>query len=91
MIICMIGLNNLKRNNYPLNKNKMDNINYQINDVLVARRDYLDLFKKDKEYQICDIENNLGDIMFYVSHEGKKISQWGLKSFELDINFYRQN
>lgn len=69
----------------------MDNINYQINDVLVSRRDYLDLFKKDKEYQICDIENNLGDIMFYVSHEGKKISQWGLKSFELDINFYRQN
>ena len=25
--------------------------------------------------------------MYYVSHNGKKISGWGLKPFEIEINF----
>lgn len=65
-------------------------LTYNIGDILVARRNYLDLFKRDVEYVIVDIENNLGDEMFYVSHNGKKISEWGLKRFELDINFIKK-
>jgi len=60
---------------------------YKIGAILVAKNDYLDLFKKGKEYEIVDIENNLGDEMFYVSYNGKKISGWGLKQFEIDIQF----
>ena len=58
-----------------------------IGDILIPNRDYLDLFKKGLEYEIYDIENNFGDDMFYVSLDGKKISDWGLKQFEIDIHF----
>lgn len=60
---------------------------YKIGNTLIAKNDYLDLFKKGEEYEIVDIEDNLGDEMFYVSHNGKKISGWGLKQFEIDIQF----
>ena len=63
---------------------------YNIGDILVARRNYLDLFKGGEEYEIVDMETNLGDEMFYVSHNGKKISGWGLKKFEIDINFIKK-
>lgn len=59
---------------------------YIITDILVAKYDYLDLFKKGEEYEIVDIEDNFGE-MFYVAHKGIKISGWGLKQFELDIQF----
>jgi len=60
---------------------------YNIGDTLIAKRNYLDLFKNGEEYEVVDIENNFGTDMFYVSHNGKKISNWGLKKFEIDINF----
>jgi hypothetical protein len=63
---------------------------YNIGDILISRRDYLDLFKGGEEYEIVDIENNFGDDMFYVSHNGKKISGWGLKKFEIDIQFTKK-
>lgn len=63
---------------------------YKIGDILIAKRDYLDLFKKDEEYEITSLENNLGDDMFYLSKDGYKISGWGLKPFELDIQFELQ-
>lgn len=66
----------------------MDN-NYDIGNTLIAKRDYLDLFKKLEKYEVVSKENCLGDEMFYVSHGGKKISGWGLKKFEIDINFDR--
>lgn len=58
-----------------------------VNTVLIAKRDYLDLFKSGEKYIVYSIENNLGDEMFYVSHNGRKISGWGLKMFEIQINF----
>lgn len=61
-----------------------------IGDILIAKHDYLDLFRSGEEYEIYDIENNLGDEMFYVSHNGKKISGWGLKHFEITINFIKK-
>jgi hypothetical protein len=63
------------------------NESYEKGDKLVAKRDYLDLFKSGEEYEVCDIENNLGDMMYYVSHNGRKISGWGLKEFELKLQF----
>ncbi len=63
------------------------NESYVKGDKFIAKRDYLDLFKSGEEYEIYDIENNLGDTMYYVSHNGKKISGWGLKEFELKIQF----
>lgn len=59
----------------------------EINTVLIAKRDYLDLFKSGERYVVYTIENNLGEEMFYVSHNGKPISNWGLKMFEIQINF----
>jgi hypothetical protein len=63
---------------------------YNIGDVLIANRDYLDLFKANKEYKIYDIQNNLGDQMSYVENNGKKISGWVLKNFELQIHFTKK-
>jgi hypothetical protein len=63
---------------------------YNIGDVLIPIKNYLDLFKAGEEYEIVDVENNLGDDMFYVSHNGNKISGWGLKKFEIDIHFTKK-
>lgn len=54
---------------------------------LKAKRDYLDLFKEGERYQIYKSENNLGDDMYYLSHNGRKISGWGLKDYEIKIHF----
>ena len=66
---------------------KIDINTLNINDVLVAKRDYLDMFKSGEQYTIYNIEDILGDIMVFVSHNGKNISGWGLKEFEININF----
>ena len=63
---------------------------YKIGDIIVTQREYLLLFDEGEEYEIVDIENNLGDLMYYVSHNGKRIASWGLKEFELDIQFIKK-
>ena len=64
---------------------------YKEGDKFICNRGYLDLFKIGEEYEIVEILNFDdtigGDDMYYVSHNGKKISDWALKEFELDIQF----
>lgn len=56
---------------------------------LQAKHDVLDLFKEGETYEIYLKENNLGDDMFYLFNvkTGKKISDWGLKSYEINLHF----
>lgn len=61
--------------------------NYSEGQHLVAKRDYLDLFKAGEKYQIYKTENNLGDDMYYLSHNGRNISGWGLKDYEIKLHF----
>lgn len=64
---------------------------YNVGDKFVAKRNYLDIFKKDEEYEVYQKENNLGTDMWYVKDiTGKKISVWGLKEFELKIMFTKK-
>lgn len=60
-----------------------------VGDQLKAKHDILDLFQVDKTYEIYLKENNLGDYMFYLFDidTGKKISDWGLKSYEINLHF----
>lgn len=65
--------------------------NYSEGDILIAKNDYLDLFKKGKEYKIISNEPNFGEDMYYVEDEnGNKITGWGLKSFEISIQFEKK-
>jgi hypothetical protein len=66
-------------------------MDYKINDEVVAKKDYLDLFKKGEKYQVCELFDALGETMCYLSKDGKKISAWPLKEFELDIIFIKIN
>jgi hypothetical protein len=62
---------------------------YLIGIILIAQRDYLDLIKKDEEYEIISTEDFGEGVVQAVnlSHKGKKISGWCFKEFELDIHF----
>lgn len=66
---------------------KFNESNLNIGDKFTAKRDYLDLFKVGEEYELVDSENNLGDDMYYFSHNGRKITAWPLKEFEINIQF----
>ena len=48
------------------------------------------IFEQGEKYEIVEyvplFGMNLPD-MCYVAHQGRKVSAWGLKEFELDINF----
>ena len=67
------------------------NESYNVGDKVIAKHNYLD-FKKGEEYEITSSENCLGDDMFFLSKNGRKVNaDWGLKNFELDIQFDRKN
>lgn len=55
-----------------------------------CKRDYLDLFVSGMVYEIYQVEDNLGDIMYYLSNlsdANRRITGWGLKEYELGIYF----
>lgn len=69
-----------------------------VGDILIAKRDYLDLFKFGEEYEIYDIDDvgaklsfgKESEKMYSVSNNGKKISGWPLKEYEIEINFNKK-
>lgn len=62
---------------------------YTVGEKLIAQRNYMGLIMSGEEYEIVLEEDNLGDLMWYLAYKGKKISSWGFKKFELDIQFQR--
>lgn len=71
-------------------KSSQSSTPYNLGERLIAKRDYLDLIKSGREYEITSVENNLGETMWYLSYNGVKISGWGFKQYELDIQFSRR-
>ena len=62
---------------------------YLVSDRVKAKRDVLDMIKKDVEYTIYLEENNLGTLMYYLKDDnGKKANAgWGFKTYELELHF----
>lgn len=60
-------------------------------DKFIAKGDYLDMFKNGEEYEVTGHENCLGDDMYFFSLNGRVVnSGWGLKNFEIEINFKKK-
>ena len=55
----------------------------------ICTKNYIGTFTNGTEYEVYKVENNLGDIMWYLKNlsTGRRISDWGLKSYELNIHF----
>jgi hypothetical protein len=88
--MCKDIVEELNNAGYEIVKKKVKDIRVPVvGDQLKAKHDYLDLFQKDETYEIYLKENNLGDDMFYLFeiNSGKKISDWGLKLYEINLHF----
>jgi hypothetical protein len=86
--MCKDIVEELNNAGYEIVKKKI-NIIPVVGVQLQAKDDILDLFQKDETYEIYLKENNLGDDMFFLFNikTGKKISNWGLKLYEINTHF----
>jgi len=67
------------------------NEDYEVGDQLKSKSNYMDLTRKGETYEISSKENNLGTDMFYIKDKNGRVVNkgWGLKKFELDIQFQK--